>query len=522
MVIERVSSFRTSVSVSYISQAYVSMVGILVMPVYLRLMGAEAYGLVGFFTMLQAWFQLLDFGLSPTLTRECSRFAAGAVSATQLRGLVRVLELLFLAIGATAAVCLWVGSEWIASEWVNSAGLSTREIAHVIQLMALALACRWMSGLYRGALAGLERLVWLGSFNVVVATARFVLVVPVLLCLGPTPSVFFTYQIVVAIIESVVLLSYMNAKLPIIEVNPISRLDLLALKSSLRFSLTIAFTGAVWVAVTQTDKLVLSSLLPLDSYAHVTIAILLASSILIACAPLSSALIPRLSRLNAQSLHEEFVALYRNATQGIAILASSMSLVLSICANDILFAWTGNRLLAENYAEIVRLYSIGNGILSLAAFPYYLQFAKGDVRMHLYGNIAFLVVLTPTIVFATVRFGAVGAGWAWVAANALYAAVWTPFVHGRFLPGFHSKWLKNDVAAIVLPTTIITLFIAEIVGSPNGRLHAGVLALGIWLSAFLSAMCFSSSVREMFRVRLKTRRLRTEAAGKSFERGDFP
>ena len=31
-------------------------------PLYIKYMGAEAYGLVGFFTMLQAWFGLLDMG----------------------------------------------------------------------------------------------------------------------------------------------------------------------------------------------------------------------------------------------------------------------------------------------------------------------------------------------------------------------------------------------------------------------------------------------------------------------------
>ena len=33
-----------------------------------RFLGVEAYGLVGFFVMLQGWFLLLDMGLSPTMS----------------------------------------------------------------------------------------------------------------------------------------------------------------------------------------------------------------------------------------------------------------------------------------------------------------------------------------------------------------------------------------------------------------------------------------------------------------------
>ena len=31
-------------------------------PLYVRYMGVEAYGLVGFYAMLQGWFMLLDMG----------------------------------------------------------------------------------------------------------------------------------------------------------------------------------------------------------------------------------------------------------------------------------------------------------------------------------------------------------------------------------------------------------------------------------------------------------------------------
>lgn len=69
----------------FASQAYISLIIVTFMPIYLRNMGAEAFGLVGFFLMLQTWLQLLDLGMSSTFSREMSLYRAGE-SMPLLRG----------------------------------------------------------------------------------------------------------------------------------------------------------------------------------------------------------------------------------------------------------------------------------------------------------------------------------------------------------------------------------------------------------------------------------------------------
>ena len=88
-------SLRSNVLANYASQAVVALAGVLAMPFYLRHMGAEAYGLIGFFTLLSAWFQILDSGLSLTLARESARYRGGVIDAPTLLGLVRALETFF-------------------------------------------------------------------------------------------------------------------------------------------------------------------------------------------------------------------------------------------------------------------------------------------------------------------------------------------------------------------------------------------------------------------------------------------
>lgn len=77
-------SLKKNILANYFAQAYIAVVGIVILPLYLKYMGAEAYGLVGFFTMLQAWFNLLDIGLTPTVARETARFHGGGDECVEL------------------------------------------------------------------------------------------------------------------------------------------------------------------------------------------------------------------------------------------------------------------------------------------------------------------------------------------------------------------------------------------------------------------------------------------------------
>ena len=87
-------SIKKNVVANYASQIYVTLAGIAMLPLYLRYMGAETYGLLGFFTMLQAWFNLLDLGLTPTISREAARLKAGALNTLEFKQLFRGLSII--------------------------------------------------------------------------------------------------------------------------------------------------------------------------------------------------------------------------------------------------------------------------------------------------------------------------------------------------------------------------------------------------------------------------------------------
>ena len=449
-------SLKKNILANYASQIYVSAIGILILPLYIKYLGAEAYGLVGFFTMLQAWFGLLDMGLTPTIGRETARYKGGSMAPLAFRQLVRALSLIFSGTALIGGGLLFLLSDVVATRWLNFDTLLSSEIVLAVQIMAVSVALRWMGGLYRGIITGSERLVWLSGFNVLIASLRFMAVFMSMWLYGFTPFVFFIHQLVVALIEVLGLLLMSERLLPSIRnfSEPIGW-SFKPIKPVLKFALTIAFTSSVWVLVTQTDKLVLSGILPLADYGYFTLAVLAASGIMVISGPISSAILPRMSRLHAEGKHNELIQLYNNATQLVSVIAGSASIVIAFCAQPLLFAWTGSLEIASQTAPILRLYAIGNGFLAVSAFPYYLQYALGNLRYHLIGNAVMVVVLIPAIIGAATYFGAVGAGYVWLSVNGLYMVTWVGYVHHKLEPGLHWGWLTKNITSIYIPVLMV-------------------------------------------------------------------
>lgn len=470
-------------------------------------MGAEAYGLVGFFTMLQSWFGLLDMGLTPTIGRETARYHGGSMSALAYRQLFRALSLIFLAVAVAGGSSLFMLADLVTQQWLHIESLDMNTVVLAVQIMAISVALRWMCGLYRGVITGSERLVWLSSFNVLVATLRFIVVFLSMWKFGFTPLVFFIHQLIVALIELAGLFWKSSRLLP----SKVSLEDKIGwsfqpVKPVLKFALTIAFTSSIWVLVTQTDKLILSGILPLSEYGYFTLAVLVASGIMVISSPISSAIMPRMARLNAEGKHDEMIQVYRNATQLVSVVAGSASLTIAFFAEPLLYAWTGDREIASNAAPILTLYALGNGVLAVSAFPYYLQYALGNLRYHLIGNLVTVVTLIPAIIWAASEYGGVGAGWAWLGINSLYLILWVGYVHHKLQPGVHVGWLVKDIAGIYAPV-ILLLFLASAYMSYQTRQEAfiGLIVFSfcaIFIATVSSSVARKEINRKLFGVKL--------------------
>ena len=133
---------------AYLSQAYVTLVSILFMPILLQQVGAEAFGLIGFFLMLQAWAQIADLGAASVLLREMARFTVGAITAEDAVACLRGFAIVQAGMAAAIAAAIVLPASLLLA---RKLGLTLWAQAGVF-LVVGAVASYFVAGSLRGAL----------------------------------------------------------------------------------------------------------------------------------------------------------------------------------------------------------------------------------------------------------------------------------------------------------------------------------------------------------------------------------
>lgn len=481
------SSLKLNIAANYAGQFYVAVVSILLLPLQVRLLGSEAYGLVGFFAMLSSWLQLLDVGLSPTLARETAKYRAGALSPSEYAQLLVSTERLFLSVGVLAAGLIFGLSRPIAGHWLHLDTLRPEVAARAVALMGLVFALRWQATLSRSVLVGLERQVGVNVVNATFATLRSAGVLAVLHWVSATPGAFFIYQAVVGVCELAVLRLGVRRCLGPAAAQK-ARFSLAALRRVAGFSLTIAATSTLWIGVTQLDNLLLSKFLPLSQYAWFTVAVMAASGINLLAGPIGQAVQPRLTFFLSERNVSAFKATYSDATQLLSAVALTTSALVAVAARPLLWAWTGNVDLANHAAPVLAFYAIGNGMAAVIAMTYYLQIAHGDLSLHLKGISVFGALLVPTVVAATVSHGMIGAALAWAGGNLIFFLIWTAVIHRRFMRGGHIRWLWAGVGVPGVFGCIVAQLLWLVNWTSLSRLSTAVVLGAVGLLSVLVAL----------------------------------
>ncbi len=117
------SDVKRNVVANYVGQAWGAIIGVVFLPIYIRYIGIEGFGVIGFFVALQSLFSILDLGLSATLTRELA-VRSQTNLAYETRDLVRTLEWIYWPMGGVIALAVWGGAQFLAEHWLRPVALS--------------------------------------------------------------------------------------------------------------------------------------------------------------------------------------------------------------------------------------------------------------------------------------------------------------------------------------------------------------------------------------------------------------
>jgi len=473
-----VSTVGRNIAANAVGAAVGLAVLLLAVPLYLRLLGPEAYGLVGLFATLMAAAAALDLGLGATLNREVARMTARAAGSPELGDVVTTLRASGWVTGLVLGAAFAALAPLIATRWLTPAALSTGEVRGAFVLMGIAVPAIVARSVHVAGLNGLQRQPLANGVQAGGTLLRTVLTLVALTSVARTLTVFFVTQTLMLYVEAIVLAVALARSLPPAAAG--GRIRPAAVRHLLAFSGGVGGTMLLGYAVLSVDQVVLSAILPLAQFGYYTVAAAAAATLGHLGYPIVTAVYPRLSqrveRADTRGVAED----YHFFSQLVAVLVVPLGTLLVFLPEQVLGLWTRDAEVVRHGALVLSLRTLGTVLQTFMYVPHILQLAVGWSSFAAVVNAGMLLVLAPLTLGLALAWGAPGAAGAWVVLN-LGALVFAMHrMHRRVLPGELGAWYARMIPPALAAGLVGALARA---GMPEGLAVPARLA---WLAATLA------------------------------------
>ncbi len=485
--------FSSNLIANFTGASWSALVQLACVPLFVRFLGVEAYGLVGFYIMLQASLQVLDLGLSPTMNREMARYSVQPDRSGEARNFVRTLEVGYWAIGIIIGALIFLAAPVIAMHWIKVDALSSDDVQKAISMMGALVALQWPLSLYQGGLMGLQRQVLLNAIRIVFTTLGSGGAVFILWIVSPTITAFLAWQMLIGAIHLVVITFSLWRSLP--DPGRRARFDFVLIRPVLRFASGMTGIAFFSMILIQMDKIVLSKMLSLEMFGYYVLAGVVANGLQLFIAPIFGAIFPRLSALALTGDEPAIRRLYHQGSQLMAVLVLPAAAVVAVFSFEVVQLWTGSAVVSSNVSPIVTLLIIGTAMNGLMHLPYALQLAYGWTRLGLQLTIAQILFFLPLLLYVTQQYGAIGAAGVWALLSGLYLLIGTPLTHRRLLKGEAMQWLFRDVGLPLVAVLIVVSMARFILAGPLTNFGTIMALISVALATVLAAVSISPLVR---------------------------
>jgi O-antigen/teichoic acid export membrane protein len=509
---------KRNIVANFAGHGWRALISLAFVPLYIHYLGIESYALIGIFSVLLAWFGVIDTGLRATLGREMARFAGGGIDATTIRDVLRTIELLVLAFGLLAALVIWRASGYLAA-WIHPEHLPLHTVTLAFAAMGVVIMLTFSEGMYLGCLSGMQRQVTENTLNVVFGTVRSIGAVLIIVFISRTIEAFFIWQALASLMTIAVARTIVYRILP-----PGARAahpSWDVIRSFWRFSVGVSALGFVWFLSAQVDKLILSRALTLTDFGYYTLAASVAGFIGMLSRPVIAAFYPRLIQLVTQGDEAGAIDTYHTAAQIVTVLTATAAVLLATFSRELLLLWTRNPVLSGEVAPLLPILACGALIQTAAIVPNGMQLAYGWTSLGVFAGIASVCLVTPAMLWAIPRYGTPGAAFSSAALMLVYTTTVVVLMHRRILHGQMLRWCTADVLAPTLAAVLVGSACALM--APRGLGFIGSVA-ALTISAaivFAAALMSAGRLRGLAFEQLNaaTRLLRSKSLAQSSAAG---
>ena len=195
------NKLKINVLANFTGFSWLALIQIALIPLYIKFMGIEAYGLIGFYVTIQAIFQAFDLGFTPTMNRELARLSTSSEGGAEIRSFTRTVEYIYWPLGLLIGLCILVAAPFIYTHWIRAEVLSEGTLREALFLMSVLMLIQWPLTLYLGGLMGLQRQLMANGLQIGLSVLTDGGAILVLWLVSPTITAYLRWQIIAGLIR---------------------------------------------------------------------------------------------------------------------------------------------------------------------------------------------------------------------------------------------------------------------------------------------------------------------------------
>ena len=406
-------------------QAYSILVTIAATPFLIMYLGAEGYGLIGLYFVIQMLLQVVDGGLTGTITKLSANLnPLSTSSVTHFHASYSYFKKLICA-GIFVIFCisliLYLGGFFPR---LIESSFSVNTINNCVILMLLCVAFRFFALSDRGFLQGIEKQSAIAVSNFVSITLRYPIALLILAIFHTDITLFFMFQLAVVLVEVCILKFFSRLymkRLNILTCQTLtSHKEIIGKKWLISHSSSLWAISILWVLASQLDKLILSFSISLDDYGVFSLALVCANLMLTMFIPINQVLMPRFVKLYANSDKSGMIS---EVLQSIHLYVCFFSIIvmgLLFFGGEILFLWTSNADMSLKANDFLGYLAVGNFIHGVTNIIFITVYASNDLAVYAKRYMYHVLVFLPISIYAAIAHKEFGVVVVWVASAVLF------------------------------------------------------------------------------------------------------
>lgn len=420
------------------SRMWTMIANFLFVPLYIKFLGAEAYGLVTFFSTLQTVLNLLGFGLSKTLRREFAADETTEKNKLYKYKVLRTVEFFYGIVGLVIIGICVAFSDRIAKTWLTVETLEFAMVSETISLMGISIAAQLLANLYLGCLLGIDLQIKANMVQIGWSAVKNIGVIVVISCICSDVRAFYLWYGIIDLLYMFLVRRFVISYLRHSEEKLSWEMgDLKLLKSISKFALGIMVISLGYVVNTQIDKVLISGSFSLTEVGAYNTAYNLSYVVSAFASAIGVSSFSKFARLFSLGEIELQKKTYVKLSTVTSVWLCSLGGYAAIFSQELILVWTGDETIAYTVKMVAPLIIMGTMFNALQELTYEFLLASGTTILNnvmTIGCIGYVLTITPRMIK---RWGLFGAGVAWIIEMGFSTLI--------FLFVFYMKYFKGEV-----------------------------------------------------------------------------